>query len=137
MPWRWAVCTRLPQILAGAEMRIDVQEVLDAVAVVSLLIRHLLEDRADPHGGDPQALQVADLAGQPFQRAAGPMAACLAPAGGIGLALDGVAGVAGLEERGAPAGHQLAVVAAEALFAAIRKAVEHQEIQHLILPGTW
>ena len=55
-----------PEILPAAKVRVDLQEVLDAVPVISLLKRDLLEDRADPDRGNSQALQVADLAGQPF-----------------------------------------------------------------------
>ena len=49
---------------------IDVEEVLDAVAVVRLLRRHLLEDGADPDRGDAQPLEVADLRLETAERAA-------------------------------------------------------------------
>src|SRR5262249_1462694 len=63
------------ELLARPEMRIDVEEVLDAVAVVARLERHLPEYRADPQGGDAQPPEVPELAPQPFERAALPAAA--------------------------------------------------------------
>ena len=80
--------------------------------MIGILIGHLAEDRADPHGGHAQALQVADLAGQALEGAPHPMSACLPPGGGLRLGLDGIAGIARLEKRGAPAGDLLAVITA-------------------------
>ncbi len=53
------------ELLARPEMRIHVEEVLDAVAVVARLERDLPEERADPQGGDAEPPQVAELALQP------------------------------------------------------------------------
>ena len=60
------------ELLASPEMRIDVEEVLDAVAVVARLEGDLAEDRADPQRGDAEPPQVAELALQPFESAALP-----------------------------------------------------------------
>jgi hypothetical protein len=49
----------LSQVLSRPEMRIDVEEVLDPVAVVGGLERDLLEDRADPDRRDPEPREVA------------------------------------------------------------------------------
>ena len=50
------------EILARAEARIDLEEVLDAVAVEGVEPRPLLEDRADPERRDAEALQVVEPA---------------------------------------------------------------------------
>ena len=65
MPCACAVRDRATQVVARAEVRVDVEEVLDPVAVVGVLRRHLLEDGADPDRGDAQALEVADLRLEP------------------------------------------------------------------------
>ena len=96
---------------------------------------YLPEDRADPQGSDTQTLQVADLAGQPFQRTAHPATASIPPAGGAGFVLHGAAFITRLEERGSAAGDRLTVITAIALLSAIREAVQHHKIQHLVLPG--
>ena len=50
------------ELLARAEVRVDVEEVLDAVAVVARLERDLAERRADPQRGDAEPPEVAELA---------------------------------------------------------------------------
>ena len=50
------------ELLARPEVRIHVEEVLDAVAVVARLERDLPEDGADPQGGDAEPPQVAEFA---------------------------------------------------------------------------
>jgi len=67
------------ELLARSEMRIDVEEILDTVAVVARLERDLPEDRADPQGGDAEPPQVAEFALQSFQRTALPTAAGAEP----------------------------------------------------------
>ena len=82
------------ELLACPEMRIHVEEVLDAVAVVARLEGDLPEDRADPQGGDAEPTQVAELALQPRERAALPAVAGAEP----GVVID-PAGVLGPVKR--------------------------------------
>src|SRR5262249_49809372 len=50
------------EFLARPEMRIHVEEVLDAVAVVCRFERNLPENGADPQGGDAEPPQVSEFA---------------------------------------------------------------------------
>src|SRR5262249_43617897 len=99
--------------------------------VVARLERDLSEDGADPQGGDAQAPKVAELAPESLERAALPVAAGAEPR----VVID-PAGVPGLVQRGAAAGHR-AVLAAPvaAFFFAVGEAVQQQEVQDLVLPG--
>src|SRR5262249_10169147 len=60
-----------------AEVGIDVEEVLDRVAVVGVGMASLLEDRADPEAGDAETLEVVQLRPDPGDR---PTLPALAPA---------------------------------------------------------
>ena len=75
------VLAQVDEILARAEPRIDLEEVLDAVAVEGVEPGPLLEDRADPQRGHAEALQVVEPAAD-----AGDGAALPARAGGRPLA---------------------------------------------------
>jgi hypothetical protein len=44
---------QIPQILAAAKAGIDVEEILDGVAVVGVEIGPLLEGRIEPQASDP------------------------------------------------------------------------------------
>ena len=57
----------LHQVIATAEARIDLEEVLDTVAVVGVQVAALPEDRAQPDSGDAQSLEIVQLAGNPGQ----------------------------------------------------------------------
>src|SRR5262249_29872559 len=70
---------KLAELRAGPEMRIDVKEVLNAVAVVARLECDLPKDPADPQGGDPQRSEITKFALQPLERAALPFAAGTEP----------------------------------------------------------
>src|SRR5262249_30493640 len=85
---------KVAELLARPEMRIDVEEVLDAVAVVARLEWDLPEDRADPESGDAEPSQVAELTFQPLECAALPAAAGPDP----GVVID-PAGVFGAIQR--------------------------------------
>ena len=125
---------QVDEILAGAEVRVDIEEILDAVAMVGVGVRgHLLEHRADPDGRHTEALEVADLVLQSLQRATQPLVAGVGPGGPVRRV--GVVGEA--EWRRAAAGIQISRVIAEALLASIGEAIEHQEIKHLVFPGGW
>src|SRR5262249_26876040 len=91
---------KVSELLARPEMRIDVEKVLDAVAVVARLESNLAEDRADPESGDAEPSQVAELTFQPLECAALPAAA--APRAGAGpepgVVID-PAGVVGAIQR--------------------------------------
>ena len=54
---------QIAQVLAGAEARVDVEEVLDGVPVVGLEVRALAPHRPDPQGGRAEFLEVGQLAG--------------------------------------------------------------------------
>src|SRR5262245_53863892 len=60
-------------------MRNDVEEVLDPVPVVARLERYLPENGADPQGSDAQPAKVAELALEPLERTALPVAAGAEP----------------------------------------------------------
>ena len=53
----------LHEVRTGAEMGIDLEEIVNPVAVVGVVKGDLLKDRTDPYGGHPQTLEIADLAG--------------------------------------------------------------------------
>ena len=72
MPRAWACSTSVDQVLAGAEPLVDLEEVLDAVAVVGVAAGPLLKHRADPQGGDPEPAQVVQPAADAVERAALP-----------------------------------------------------------------
>src|SRR5262249_53802024 len=67
-PMRMGGPDEVAELFSGSEMRIDVEEVLDAVAVVGRLERDLPENGADPQGSDAEPLEIAELAFQSFQR---------------------------------------------------------------------
>ena len=77
MPRRWASVDQLLQLLVGAEVRVDLGEVGDPVAVVAgrdvragALHRPVLEDRGEPDGGGAQALDVVELVDDALEVAA-------------------------------------------------------------------
>ena len=53
----------LHQVGPRAEMRVDLEEIVNPVAVVGIVEGHLLEDGTDPYGGHPETLEIADFAG--------------------------------------------------------------------------
>jgi len=121
----------IAELLARAEVRIDVEKVLNPVAVVARLERDLPEDRADPQGGDAEPPEVSELAPEPAERPALPAVAAAEPR----VVID-AAGILGPIEGSCAAGHRAVGVAAVAvLFVAVGEAVEHQEIEDLVLPG--
>src|SRR4029079_1344507 len=67
------------ELLARAEVRVHIEEVLDAVAVIALLERDLSEWRADPQRSDAEPTQVTQLAGQALNRAPLPSVAGAEP----------------------------------------------------------
>ena len=85
------------ELLACPEMRVHVEEVLDAVAVVARLEGDLPEDRADPQGGDSEPTEVSELALQPGQRPALPAIAGAEP----GVVIDPARVLGPVKRRGA------------------------------------
>ena len=65
----------LHEIVARPEPRIDLEEVLDAVAVVGVEMAALLEHGAEPDGGRAEVAQVVELRGDAGDGAALPAAA--------------------------------------------------------------
>src|SRR5262249_1992599 len=110
------------QVPPRAEAGIDVEEVLDRVAVVGVEVAPLLEDRAHPEAGDAEALQVVELRPDPGDRPALP---ALAPA--LGPAVEAEAGRARPREV-APV-HQRA-----SGLMAVAEAVREEEVQDLVPP---
>jgi hypothetical protein len=60
----------IAQVLPRPEPRIDVEEVLDTVAVIGLQIRPLPLHRPDPQGRNAKALQIVELALDALERPA-------------------------------------------------------------------
>ena len=119
------VLAQVDEILARAEPRIDLEEVLDAVAVEGVEPGPLLEDRADPQRGHAEALQVVEPAADARDGAALP-----ARARGRPLAPVDVGPRRRRPQNGAPRlRQQLAGV-----FAAVAEAVGQQEVEHLVAP---
>ena len=119
------------ELLARAEVRVHVEEVLDAVAVVARLECDLAERRADPQRGDAQPAEVAELARQPLDRAALPAAAGAEPGVVIDRGRRPRAGTAACRRSHGAA----RIVRVAAFLVAVGEAVQHQEVQHLVLPG--
>ena len=44
-------------------MRIDLEEIVNPVAVVGIVEGNLLKDGTDPYGSHPETLEIADFAG--------------------------------------------------------------------------
>src|SRR5438309_7925626 len=66
---------KVSKLGASSEMRINVEEVLDAVAVVAWLEGDLPEDGTDPESRDSEPAKVAELALQPGQGSSLPFTA--------------------------------------------------------------
>src|SRR5262249_60891670 len=115
----------------GAEVRVNVREVVYPVPRVAGLERALPEDRADPQGGDAEPPQVAELASEPLERSALPAAAGAEPRVVIDPA--GVFGPVG--RRAAGVDRPVLVVPVAARLPAVREPVQQQEVQDLVLPG--
>jgi hypothetical protein len=54
---------QLHQISPRAEMRVNLEEIVNPVAMVGIVKGNLLEDGTDPYGGHPETLKIADFAG--------------------------------------------------------------------------
>ncbi len=117
-----------------AKAWIDVEKILDAIPVVGLLRGHLLEDGADPDGGNPEAFEVADFRLEAAERAAGEPVAGIHPALPIDRGRSGVAPVRGLQRRRRSGRDHRAAVVPVARLVPIREPVEHQEVKHLVFP---
>ncbi len=125
----------LAQIFAVAEMRVHVEKILNAVAVIGFLMSDLLENRADPNRGHAEAFQITHLARQPFQCTADELSAGFKPAFSLLRGSGCIAAIPIFKHRRCAAGNDISLVVAIALFFSIGKAVEHQEIEHLVFPG--
>jgi hypothetical protein len=111
---------QLDQIGARAEARVDLEEVLDAVAVIAVEMRALLEHRAEPEGAHAETLQVGQAGADAGERAALepllPRARPRVPAPARGA---GVAKPAAIERR---------------TLGRVAEAVDQQEVEHLVPP---
>ena len=116
----------LDQVFAGAESRIDVEEVLDPVAVVGVQMPALPEDRAEPDRGDAEAAEVVQFAGHATERAA---LEALPTRSGPGVPAPRLSGdprtcrgsIRAIQQR--PAG-----------FGRVAEPVDEQEVDDLVLP---
>ncbi len=110
------------QVLPGPEARIDVEEVLNAVAVIRGEVRPLLEDGPDPQRGHPQATKVVQLAADASDA---PSLKGLAGLHPRALVRGGVSGRVGAIEQGAPR------------FLPITEPIGQQEVENLVAPVEW
>lgn len=67
------------QVIAASKVGVDLQKVLDAIAMIGILKLDLLKDRAYPDCRDTQTLQVTNLAGQAFEIPTDIASTCLPP----------------------------------------------------------
>src|SRR5262249_30714703 len=122
---------KLAELRAGPEVRIDVEEVLDPVAVVARLERDLPEDGADPQRGDTELPEGAEFALQARQRAALPVAAGAEPV----IVIDPTAVLGPVQRRGAGPYRAVFVIPVAVFFLAVGETVHQEEVQDLVLPG--
>src|SRR5215467_5589257 len=109
-------------------MRIDVEEVLDTVAMVACRLEgDLAEDRAHPKSCNTKSLQVSQLALQPLETAPLPCAAGFEP--GIVVNLSRVTGR--IETCGAASYRPVVVVTMAAGLIAIGEPIDEQKIDDL------
>ncbi len=126
------------QILAAAEVRIDLQEILHSVAVIRRLEGHLLEDGPDPDRGHPQAAEISELAREPLQGAAHECPAGLSPRLGLRGRLDGIPDIPPpIEETGGAGRHPPPRVVEVVALLVVGEAVGKEKVEHLVFPGGW
>ncbi len=122
---------KVTELLAGSEVRIDIEEVLDAVAVIRRLERDLAEYRADPKGCHSQPLQIAEFAPQALESPSLPRPAGGEPAVVVYLPRA----LLRVERRGAARRWTALVIAMPSLLLTVGEPVQKQEVQDLVLPG--
>src|SRR5205807_609361 len=123
----------IAEVLPRPEVPIDVEEVLDTVAMIACgLERDLAEDRAHPEGSDAKTFQVSELALQPLQRAPLPRPAGLEP----GVVGDPSRVTSRIEPRRARSYRTAVVVTMAAALIAIGESIDEQKIEHLVFPGS-
>src|SRR5262249_52922202 len=110
----------LAELLARPEMRINVEEILDPVAVVGRLERDLAEDGADPQGGDAEPPKIAELALQPLERTALPAAAGAEPH----VVIDPTGVFGAIQRRRAVLNGAIRIVLVAVSFLAIGEAIQ-------------
>src|SRR4051794_2620840 len=123
-----------PQTPLGSVVRIDLEEVLDPVAVVVRRPLALPQDRADPQGGHAEPIEIAELAPRPLEGAAHPRRARLPPPGRVLVAADGTALVGRPEQRRRAGDHVPGDVPVPVL-APVGETVDEKEVQDLVGPG--
>src|SRR3954454_21867406 len=123
-----------PQIPLGSVVRIDLEEVLDPVAVVVRRPLALPQNRADPQGGHAEPMEIAELAPRPLQGAAHPRRARLPPPGRVLVAADGTA-LVGRPEQRRRAGDHVAGDVTVPVLAPVGETVDEEEVQDLVGPG--
>lgn len=125
----------IPQFLAGPKPRINVEEVLHAVAMIRLELGDLFEDRSNPQRRHAQSMQTSQLGFQTLERAADEDSACRPPFRGVLLRGDGVPIVLRRLERWCGAGIDgSAIDILVPLFVAVGEAVWEEEVEELVLP---
>src|SRR5829696_6642014 len=120
----------LHEIVARPEPRIDLEEVLDAIAVVGVEMAALLEHGAEPDRGRAEVAQVVKLRGDAGDGAAlpaaapGPHPAVPAPARSGGSGRPGRRAVVAVEQR-------------TRSLPAVAEAVDEEEVEHVVAPIDW
>ena len=118
---------QLDEIAARAEPRIDIQEMLDAVAVKSVQMPALLEYRAEPDRRDAQVVEVVEFGLHSLDRAA-------LPAKRSGLRPAVPAPALPASDVGTRGGAVVTVELWPGILLAITEPIDQQEIQYLVAP---
>ncbi len=114
-------------------MGIDLQKVLDPVAVIVRRPLALSQDRADPQRRHIEPLEIAELAPCPLERAADPGRARLPPPRGVLLGPDRTA-LVGRSERRCGAGDHVPGDVPVPVLAPVGETVDEHEVQDLVCP---
>src|SRR5262249_18694404 len=115
------------QVAPVAEMRVDVEEVLNAVSVIGVEMAALLEDRPYPDRRHAEIFQVAEFGTNPAQRPALPALSARSrpevpsPRLAVGQSGSGGCQIATVEQR-------------PRLFLRVAEAVRQQEVERLVAP---
>jgi hypothetical protein len=122
------------EIGSSAEVRINLEEVLDAVSMKGVIDRNLLEDGAEPDGSNAEPLEIADLRGYALQVPSNEGCPGVAPSCGAGVILDRIAAIGGSEQWRGAGGDGMTVVVDKIVLVAIGEAIHQQEVERLVFP---
>src|SRR5262245_46155223 len=115
---------QLDQIAPVAEMRINVEEVLNAVSVIRIEVSALLKDRPDPDSRYAEPLQIIKFRTNPAQRPTlPPLGARFRPA----IPLPRLA----VRQSGASGGQVASVEHGSRLLSSVAEPIRQQEVERL------